>query len=527
MKNITLFLVILVLCALVPQSCDDILSEPAPPTEVPIDQATNTLAGIQAIRTAMYSTLSTVNWTTEYMLAPSSLADDLFKRPGTNRYSGKNENTEANTAGSWGDTGDDAPGEGYDDSSYKLINTANIILNAINEEVVPEDLLTTFRGEAYFFRAFAMHHLARVYGYEPGAIPQIGGGAGFNLSIIIRTEPILEENKATYAPRATIQETYEQIESDLKNAISLLSQSSGQAPDYISQAAAEAMLARVYLYWRKWDLAAQYATDALSHTSAQLTTPSQVANMFISGNTTGDIFVLTINPETEFDNAVNDALAAYTSDQWMAQVPTQDLMDIYSSDDARLAWFTPCFKDVEGKEVTNCLATHPAIAGGAKTLELHKWQGDKGSFVDDIPYFRVAELIFIQAEGHLKGSAGAAAAEIDLNKIRTNRGLAPYAGLLTQDAIMQAILLGRRREFVGEGHRFFDLKRLGMGIQKAPGVTPPDPKYSDISGDLVLPYTDYRVLDRVPISEVVQSEAAAARGDIPQDSVLVQNPGYK
>lgn len=515
MKTTIKTLLVVMLCAVLPQSCDDILSEPSPPTSVATDRAVNTLVGIQAIRLDMYSSLIGGTYTTEYMLAPSSLADDVFHRPGANRDSGENENGVGNTVGSWG-------------AAYEIINSANIIINAINEDAVPDDLLAQYRGEAYFFRAFVMHHMARVYGYDPGAVPTIGDGAGFNKSIVIRTAPVLEEADATFQPRDTIEEVYNQLESDLKQAISLLSQSSGEGPNYVTAAAAQALLARVYLYWRKWDLAAQTAEAAIQNTTARLTTAAEVPTMFISGQNIGDIFVLSIDAQTEFGNAVNDGLAPYTSTQWNAQVPTQDLMDMYSSNDARLAWFGECYDEANDIDIENCLASHPAIANGATDVELQKWNADKGNYIDDIPYFRIAELVLIKAEGQLKGAGGVGAAVATLDQLRTNRGLAAYSGAVTPEAVMQGILDGRRREFVAEGQRFFDLKRLGMNIKKAPGTVNPtsSPQYIPTADGPELPYSSFRMLENIPNGAVVLSEQAAARGDIPQDSVLVQNPGF-
>lgn len=206
------------------QACSDVLNNTEPSQSVNVHKALNTLSGVKAIRAEMYSIMSSFNWTTEYMLAPAMLADNLALRPTTNRFSGKAINTEANTAGTWTDT------DGYDDSAYEIINQANIILKAINKKVVPDELLTQFRGEAYFFRAFAMHQLARVYGYDPGAIPQVGQGAGFNLSIVIRTKPILTEEDATFKGRSTIKETYDQIISDLKKQLTCWGKVRARAP---------------------------------------------------------------------------------------------------------------------------------------------------------------------------------------------------------------------------------------------------------------------------------------------------------
>lgn len=513
MKNFIKIVSLLVLFTAV-QSCTDLLTQPEPSTSTVQEIALGTPSGVKSLRANMYSILFSFYYTTEYMIAPSTLADDLSTRLGANRYEGKASNAPGSTvAGS--STGATAAGEvsaAQYITGYSLINQANLIIEAIEPGVIPDDLLRQYRGEAFMLRAFAMHHLVRALAYEPGVTPNFGQGQGFDLGIIIRTEPVLTPNEADFLPRSTVTEVYQQIESDLLQSIDLLSQGDADSPNYVTKAAAEGLLARVYLYWRKYDLADQYATAAIQNSPARLAQPNEVGTLFDAGTSIEVIFRAFVqNPSSEGSGS----LANYTSILFIAQVPTQDLMDIYSDNDSRLAWFAPCFNDLQGAPMGGCLATHPAIAGGSEELELQKWNADIGNEADHIPFFRIAEMVLIQAEARLK-QGNVAGAVTKLDKLRASRGLQPYAGTITADAVMQAILLERRREFVGEGHRFFDMKRLGMAIPKAydiPNVSP-------------VPFADRRILAIVPVSEVALAQSAVERGVIPADSALTQNPGY-
>jgi hypothetical protein len=59
----------------------------------------------------------------------------------------------------------------------------------------------------------------------------------------------------------------------------------------------------------------------------------------------------------------------------------------------------------------------------------------------------------------------------------------------TGQALLNEILRQRMLEFTFEGHRFYDLKRYGLTITKTnPAV--------------VLPATDFRLLPRIPQTEV-------------------------
>ena len=81
------------------------------------------------------------------------------------------------------------------------------------------------------------------------------------------------------------------------------------------------------------------------------------------------------------------------------------------------------------------------------------------------------------------------------------RGLAAVDDTLVGSDLYEAILAQRRIELAFEGHRWFDLKRLGRDIPKP------------VTGGL-LAYTDFRLLANIPTREVDGNPN------------LEQNPGY-
>jgi starch-binding outer membrane protein, SusD/RagB family len=90
----------------------------------------------------------------------------------------------------------------------------------------------------------------------------------------------------------------------------------------------------------------------------------------------------------------------------------------------------------------------------------------------------------------------------DLNTLRVARGLATVA--LTGSALYEEILTQRRIELAFEGHRWFDLKRLGRDVIKE----------GTVSGAVNVPFTDPRILPAIPQRE------------IDANPNLVQNTGY-
>ena len=126
-----------------------------------------------------------------------------------------------------------------------------------------------------------------------------------------------------------------------------------------------------------------------------------------------------------------------------------------------------------------------------------------GPGVDNVVVVRWAELYLNRAEARAKlATPNVTGANSDLNLIKTNRitGFVVPADL-TGQALIAEIIKQRSLEFTFEGHRYFDMKRLGLPIVK---VTPA----------INLPNTTHRYNNQIPTSEV------------DGNSNMVQNFGY-
>ncbi|NGP89253.1 RagB/SusD family nutrient uptake outer membrane protein [Fodinibius halophilus] len=462
------------------QGCNDLLENTEPSTSVSQELALNNPDAIRGLRARMYARFQAApEMNTTWLLGPSALADNTDIGSGT-RFESLNNNEFESGVGTaaWSDL-------------YDMINDANILLKGVPEGVVTDENLTKYHGEAYFMRALALHHLVRIFGYEPGMAPSSGKAAGFDLGVIIRTEPTLDVSDADFKERKTVSEVYQQIESDLNDALTKLKQHSSDGPFYVTPAAAQALLARVHLYQKNYEEANTAASEAISSSGARLATASEVSSMFDETvNNPEAIFTVDVDPATE-SGGTNDALAAYTSMQWFGQIPTQDLIDSYDSNDARLdAWYTLCFNDVTEEATNDCAGVN------AGNLELHKYAAEQGQFADDYVHFRVGEMVLIQAEA-LLDTDGPSAAIAKLDELRSHRGLGAYSGPTTEQAVLDEILAERRRELVAEGHRFFDLKRLGRDLRKV--KFDPDNGTTTVS---YLRYDSYVYLDDLPDGEV-------------------------
>lgn len=472
--------------------CNDILEDVEPSTSVSGDVVLNSPEGVNALRTSMYNRLiGQFDYFTEYFVAPSAFTDETVNRPGSTRYQGLNqaEGTFGTThIASWG-------------SHYEVIQDANLLIGAIPEGVVDAATLSRFRGEALALRAFAMHNLVKVYGYDPGNFDQGELEANWDAGIIIRTEPTIDLTDADLRPRSSVNDVYTQILQDLTDAKALLT---GVNSDntFATEAFVDALRARVNLYAGNWSAAVSSAQAAITNSGRSLaSTEDDVADMFdenIGGHPEA-IFKGVVNSDTEGGGWGNSGPGTYTSTGFLAQLPTQFLVDKYDdAADFRLGWYRDCAaaQRIALNQPTGCADVND---GG---FSLVKFNGDKGNHVDDLPFIRLAEMYLIWAEAAAKDANNPNAAAGPLNTLRAARNVGAVPAFASITEMEDFILDERMRELALEGHRFYDLKRLQRDI-----------RFPD--GDIKMFAESYRILPQV------------GSGLINVNPELVENPGYE
>lgn len=151
----------------------------------------------------------------------------------------------------------------------------------------------------------------------------------------------------------------------------------------------------------------------------------------------------------------------------------------------------------------------------ADILVIQKYPGSEGQpLMNDLKIFRASEMYLIRAEAAVaQGNLGVAANLIkDIRDARFGEDTAaPSFGSPTQ--AYSAILDERRIELAYEGHRWFDLKRLGSRANQ--GVLK-DPIDCAFNGACTLPADDYRFTLPLPIVEFNGNPGLREQ----------QNPGY-
>ena len=445
-----------------------------PKQSVESSTALQDITGLRALAISIYDRLQpNTYYGARMMIGPDILADNVRL---TNTNSNRFFNERVNAA--------NAHLQQIWDQCYPGINEANSLIARIDAASTTQAEKNQLKGEALFLRALMYFDLARVFAYEPTKTIK-----NFNLGVIIRTEPTTQIVDVDFRERATNLQTYQQIETDLKAAISLLPASTAATTERrrANRAAAQALLARLYLYWEKYPEAIQAATDAIAGTSARLVAGAQYQAAFTT---------MVPNPESLFElNYVqatesllaNESLHSLTTNltvgNWGDVVPTTELLNLYEAADIRR---TTMF--------------YSATKSGESVLFSRKYTATQGPFTSNVPVSRYSELLLIRAEAYA-ASGDATRALADLNQLRTRAGATPIAATVTGQPLIDAIMTERRLELVLEGHRFFDLKRRAMTITKASLSAP-------------VPYEDFRILAPLPI------------GQTQLNTRLRQNPGY-
>ncbi|MGB3468096.1 MAG: RagB/SusD family nutrient uptake outer membrane protein [Cyclobacteriaceae bacterium] len=459
---------ILALCSVLFTYCDDldVIDKSAIPEEIVLGST----AGYEGLLFAAYESVNDFNYYgQQMMIGPEILADNLVLVQPTARYNDEFNNTNNSGITIWL-------------SRYNAINETNIIIETIDNESVEgtEAEKTAIKAQAYFLRALFYHDLARAYGYEPGREVN-----GFNLAVPLKLNATQGLSGVVDLPRATNEEVYQQVEDDLLAAIpNLGSVATGTAEaKFASAEAARLLLARVYLYWGKNSEAATQAQAVIAGDGSDLIAPADYVDAW-------DDATNAFNPESLFETEI-------LPNDWDGVDGFNNSLHSLTSNDKGGSQFIIGVS----AELENLIASNPTdVRNGlfeseSSGTEVEKWNGNGPEpFMENIPVLRLSEGYLIAAE-----ALGSGAGDAIFNAYRAQRGLTG-----TTPATVDNVLAERRIEYMAEGHRWFDLKRLGRDIPKPVA-----------SGRGTLPYTDFRILPRLP------------QNDISLSSELENNPGYE
>ena len=283
-------------------------------------------------------------------------------------------------------------------------------------------------GEAYFQRAFFYFYLVNMYGDVP---------------LIINTN-YAENNLKQRDPQ---QEVYSRIISDLTEAKNLMSDAYPSTTKFRpNKAVATALLARVYLYNRQWDLSETEASRVINDSRYSLLSD---LNAVFLGNSGEAIWQLqSINfgggRNTWEGNVTVPSTPTANS---LFRLDTITLIPSFESNDLRLANWTGYRKS--------------ATTGASHYFPFkYKVRFDAANPVKEhTMVMRFAEQYLIRAEARIQQNK-LDEGKADLDSIRVRAGIGALPSGMSKDALLLEVEKQRRLELFAEwGHRWFDLKR--------------------------------------------------------------------
>lgn len=327
---------------------------------------------------------------------------------------------------------------------YNVIDRANRVIEALPNIPVnanTQSLLNQYHAELLAVKAYSHFELLRAYAssYNPD-------GMGV---------PYMKVRAVGSPARESVQSNFENINADLKTAKDLIPAGFNDNTR-ITKTAIAAMQARVALYAKNWPDAIAFASEVIASDP--------------------------LAPKNDFDKIWTDNSQSEVIWRLARIVGDSPLGAIFFRQTGGIVLYAPSFKlinlfnradDIRFTSYITYDQARQDNSGGVKSAYLiKKYNGGDplNPGLTAVKLFRTGEMYLIKAEAELEnatGNAGVPAATQTLNDLRrariynyTDQSFADKATLVT------AIYNERFKELAFEGHRFFDLKRRNLPVER-------------------------------------------------------------
>jgi hypothetical protein len=336
---------------------------------------------------------------------------------------------------------------------YNIIMQANNLLENIDRlQNKGEEGYDYYKGEALTIRAMVYFDLVRLYGLPYNYNRSSYGVPNITTTLEAKAQP----------GRATVEENYKQIMSDLEEAEPLLATDKSQHNGYIGYYANLAEQARVRLYMEDYDEALKDAQEIINSGAFELYSNANWTKSWTTQFGSESIFELYIDVNNDLGESslgyylmryhqVSNAQGNFLASDYYLKRLGEDKTDV--------RWGIMGEDEVSTTEAPRYGANYKYL--GSTTLA-----GDgKDSYTAvDIKVIRLSEIYLIAAEAALHATQPdkALAAEY-LNTIRKR---APKLAPATAETISDDMILDERsKELFCEGQRFFDMIRKNRTIE--------------------------------------------------------------
>jgi len=377
---------------------------------------------------------------------------------------------------------------------YQVVTNANAII--ANEEKL-KAIITPLQqeefgqliGEAYAVRALAYFDLAKFF-----SRPLKHTADGSHLCVPLVLNPVTKVDEVVYPARNTAAEVYAQIDKDLNEAIKRLPATGNVYNNgtinnaffkiRLNRWGALALRARVAIFKEDWPTAVAASTEVINSGKYSLFTFGSMVQDFRTPGNNESIFEVTNNTN---DNPGTDSYAYISSQAGYGELLGTSTAMNSRSTGATLTTFRSLYESYTPTDVRRqfvALGDRNSI-GGERNVPLCLKYTNIVTYLENIKVMRIAEMFLARGEALARlavlnnDAASLTASLLDINRIRKSRDTAsatrpfaasllatPPAGSIRATALLDSIIVERRKEFALEGQRLFDLNRTRTNYVK-------------------------------------------------------------
>ncbi len=357
---------------------------------------------------------------------------------------------------------------------YNQIYAANQVVGIMDAESIKagtNDLSKFYLAQALAIRAFDYFNLAQVYQFTYKGHENMPC-----VPLILDTNA--NEAAAEGCARSTVQQVYDQILSDIDLAVELLESSATVRDDkrYLDAATAHGLRARIRLVMQDYAGALEDAKAAIELSDA---TPLPLEDSKKPG------FIKMTEPNwmwgvaiTETDRVVTSGIVNWPSHMgslnygyasvgaW--RMISKALYNAIPATDTRKGWFLDA--DSMSANLTaeqQDYVINDAGCPGYTQVKFAPYKGElySSTNANDIILMRIEEMYLIKAECEARSGDAASGAATLKEFVSTYRNPDFTVGS-DANSVIDAVILQRRIELWGEGISYFDILRLGKGLDR-------------------------------------------------------------
>lgn len=340
---------------------------------------------------------------------------------------------------------------------YSKIYYTNLVTEGIDAATGSPEQKAAVKGEALLIRAYCHFILVNLFGQHYNATT-----AAKDLGIPLVTE--INKGNINFYHRNTVKQVYDQVEKDATDGLALLQKGGSYVPAnpyHFSIASANAFLSRIKLYKNEWDESVKYA-DAVIAEKGRIVRNLAADLVYQQSNGLPFFAARYMDPASHpnllmLSYVTNLSPITPTGFSICGFFPSDSIVPLYQpagTSDLRRRVFTAVGTVIDRRLIAIKYGTQPNSPNNTPIKT---------------PYFSMEEVLLNHAEALLRSTNGnaIAGALADVEAIRKERYV-PYMALdpaITKQALLDIVLLERRKEFVNEGLRWYDVKRLGLRVE--------------------------------------------------------------